>query len=85
MADESVANDGYEHGQHMLYDIIGSGDAYIFQNGQAYVGEWQKDDEESMMRFYNEKGEEIKMVRGQIWVSIVPTGNNVDYGSGSSQ
>jgi hypothetical protein len=85
LADESVADDGYEGGQHMLYEVIGSGDAYIFQNGQAYKGEWQKDEEESMMRFYNEDGEEIEMVRGQIWISVLPTGNKVDYGSGSSQ
>ena len=85
LADESVADDGYEGGQHMLYEVIGSGDAYIFQNGQAYEGEWQKDDEESMMRFYNEDGEEIEMVNGQIWISILPTGNEVEYGSGSSQ
>lgn len=84
-ADESVANDGYEGGQHMLYDIVGSGDAIIFQNGQAYEGEWTKALETDMMRFYNANGEEIEMVRGQIWISILPTGNEVDYGSSSTQ
>lgn len=78
-ADESVANDGYEGGEHMLYDVVGSGDAIVFQNGQAYEGEWTKKMEEDMIRFYNEDGEEIEMVRGQIWISILPTGNEVDY------
>jgi hypothetical protein len=78
-ADESVANDGYEHGQHMLYDVLGSDDAVIFQNGQAIEGTWKKKTAEDMMRFYTKKGEEIEMVRGQIWISVLPTGNKVDY------
>lgn len=84
-ADESVAKDGYDHGQHMLYDVIGSGDALIFQNGNATEGEWKKKDEENMMRFYDEDGKEMPMIRGQVWITIIPTGNKVDYGSGSSK
>jgi hypothetical protein len=30
-AEESVADDGYDHGQHMLNDIFGSGDVIIFK------------------------------------------------------
>ena len=83
-ADESVANDGYEGGQHMLYDIIGKGDALIFQNGKASEGTWLKPDEETLMKFEDEDGEEVKMVRGQIWIEILPTGNDVDYTSGTA-
>ncbi len=78
-ADESVANDGYEHGEHMLYDVIGSDDAIIFQNGEAIEGSWKKPKAADMMRFYDSKGKEIDLVRGQIWISILPTGNKVTY------
>lgn len=78
-ADESVANDGYEHGEHMLYDVIGTDDAIIFQNGEAIEGTWKKTKATDMMRFYDEKGKEIDLVRGQIWISILPTGNKVTY------
>jgi len=78
-ADESVANDGYEHGQHMLYDVLGTDDALIFQNGKATVGTWKKKKATDMMRFYDKAGDEIAMIRGQIWISILPTGNDVDY------
>ena len=74
-----MANDGYEKGEHMLYDVVGTGDALIFQNGKAVEGTWKKTDEESMMRFYDENNEEIKMVRGKIWIEVLPTGNKVDY------
>lgn len=78
-ADESVANDGYEHGQHMLYDIIGTDDAMIFHNGTAIEGSWEKQDEEDMMRFYDEDDNEVELVRGQVWISVLPSGNEVDY------
>ena len=79
LADESVANDGYEKGEHLLYDVVGSGDALIFQNGKAVEGTWKKTDEEEMMRFYDENNDEISMVRGKIWIEVLPTGNKVDY------
>jgi hypothetical protein len=78
LADESPANDGYDGG-HILYDIIGSGNGYIFQNGQAIKATWKKADMESRMIFYDENGNEIKFVRGQIFVEILPTGNKVTY------
>lgn len=77
-ADESPANDGYPGG-HILYDIIGSGDSIVFQNGQAIKGTWKKADAETKMRFYDEAGKEISLVRGQIFVEILPTGNKVTY------
>ncbi|OGK14525.1 hypothetical protein A3H80_03200 [Candidatus Roizmanbacteria bacterium RIFCSPLOWO2_02_FULL_37_19] len=75
---ESAANDGYPGG-HLLYGTIGQGEALIFQNGEAIEGTWKKPDKESQIRFFDGSGEEIEMVRGQVWVSIVPTGNEVTY------
>lgn len=83
-AEESVANDGYEHGQHMLYDIIGDGDALVFQDGKSIKATWKKPKETEMMRFY-ENGKEISFVRGKIWVSVIPTGNKVSYGQTAKQ
>ncbi len=79
-AEESVANDGYEHGQHLLYDIIGDGDALVFQDGKSIKGTWKKPKDTEMMRFYDENDKEISLVRGKIWVEVLPTGNKVSYG-----
>ncbi len=84
-ADESVANDGYEGGEHLLYDIVGTGEALIFQNGQAVEGTWKKPTEEDMLRFYGKDGREIAMVRGKIWIELLPTGNDVDYGASTGK
>jgi len=75
---ESPANDGYEGG-HILYKIVGSGDGLLFQNGQAVKISWEKESEESQIRFYDNVGKEVSLVRGQDWVEILPVGNKVTY------
>jgi hypothetical protein len=42
--DESVANDGYDKGQHLLYETEGSGKAIIFMDGGSVQGTWEKDE-----------------------------------------
>lgn len=78
-ADESVVNDGYEIGQHMMYDILGTGDGYVFQNGQAIKGTWSKKNATTRTMFTDEDGKNISFVRGQIFIEILPTGNKVTY------
>ncbi|MCL4364131.1 DUF3048 domain-containing protein [Patescibacteria group bacterium] len=77
-AKESPANDGYPGG-HLLYGVIGSGDALIFQDGNAIKGTWEKKTAEDQVRFYDENGKEVSLVRGQIFVEILPIGNKVNY------
>ena len=75
---ESPANDGYEGG-HLLYGVVGNGTGLLFQNGNEEKITWKKPDEESMMRFFDSAGKEVEFVRGQIFVEILPTGNDVKY------
>lgn len=76
---ESVANDGYEKGQHLLYQTTGQGKTIVFQDGKAIEGKWIKKDRFSRMKFYNDKGQEISFNRGQIFIEILPLGNKVNY------
>jgi len=77
-AKESPANDGYEGG-HILYQLTGEGDALVFQNGKAIKATWKKADPESRMRWYDEDGKEISIVKGKVFVEIQPIGNTVTY------
>jgi len=77
-AKESPANDGYPGG-HILYKLTGSGDGFLFQDGKVIKITWQKDSEESRMRFYDQNGKEVNLVRGQIWIEILPIGNKINY------
>lgn len=64
---------------HMFYKVIGTGKAIIFQNGEAITGTWSKDSALDREVFYDTNGKEIKIVRGQVWVEIVPAGNSISY------
>ena len=77
-AKESPANDGYPGG-HLIYTVIGSGDGLLFQDGKTVKVTWNKKDEKSMMRFYDPTGKEVSLVRGQVFVEILPIGNKVTY------
>lgn len=77
-ATEKPANDGYDGG-HLLYGVIGSGDAIIFQNGEASKGTWKKKTATDPVIFTDAQGDEVEMVRGQVWVSILPVDNKVTY------
>ncbi len=76
---ESPANDGYEGG-HIVYKVTGTGDALVFQDGNAIKATWSKLDEETRIKFTdNATGKEIPMVRGQVFIEILPIGNKVTF------
>lgn len=64
---------------HLFYQVIGTGKAIIFQNGNAITGTWSKASALDREVFYDTNGKEIQMVRGVTWVEIVPAGNAVSY------
>jgi len=67
-----------EH-KHLLYKTVGRGKALVFQDGGVTQAIWKKKTEESRTLFFDLKGKEIKLNRGQIWIEIVPLGNKVEY------
>lgn len=75
---ESPANDGYEGG-HLLYKNVGSGDLLFFKNGQVIKGTWNKETEEDNIKFFDSTDKEISIVRGQVFVEVLPIGNKVNY------
>ncbi|MCR4330167.1 MAG: DUF3048 domain-containing protein [Candidatus Roizmanbacteria bacterium] len=75
--DESDAQDGYDKGQHLLYDTLGSGKAMLIHDGKATSATWKKKDRFSQIRLYDESGQELEFTRGKIWFELLPTGNQV--------
>lgn len=64
---------------HMFYQVIGKGKSIVFQNGEAVTGTWSKASALDREVFYDEGGNMIQFVRGQIWVELVPAGNQINY------
>ncbi|MBQ9018047.1 DUF3048 domain-containing protein [Candidatus Saccharibacteria bacterium] len=76
MVEEHLAE--YDH-YHEDIKAVGSGEAYVFQNGIAIHGRWEKPSVEAQIRFYDESGAEIALAPGQTFVEAVPTYGAVRY------
>jgi hypothetical protein len=63
------------------FDTFDSGDAFFYMNGQQYKGTWKKDKSklDSKLTFYDEVGNEVKFVPGQIWVEILEPGQTLKW------
>jgi len=63
------------------YDSSDSGDAFYYLNGKEYKGAWKKDRSklDSKLFFYDESGEEMQFVPGQIWVEILEPGQSLRW------
>lgn len=72
---EGKESDNY----HEKITTIGSGKAYIFQNGVVFEGTWEKTAKNTQIIFKNTNGEEIKLAPGQTFISAVPTYGSVSY------
>lgn len=64
---------------HLLYTTIGSGKAYIFMDGKAIEGKWNKANRTAKTKWTDSKGKEIELNRGQVWVQTIPSTSVVEY------
>ncbi|KXK26505.1 MAG: putative lipoprotein YerB precursor [candidate division WS6 bacterium OLB20] len=58
------ANDGHNR---IIIDMLGEDRAVILRDGQVIEGTWKKDDRLERARYFDSDGNEIELVRGQIW------------------
>ena len=70
-----VNQDGYRES----IKTTGSGEAFIFQNGEAIKAEWQKKSAKDQIKFLDSDGKEIKLNRGQTWITAVPSDKGVSW------
>ncbi|MBP5513119.1 DUF3048 domain-containing protein [Candidatus Saccharibacteria bacterium] len=72
---EKKAWDNY----HEDITTLGSGEAYVFQNGYAIKGRWEKNTVADQIKFYDESGVEIALAPGQTFVEAVPNYGSIDF------
>jgi hypothetical protein len=53
----------------------GTGKVTIFQGGTVQVGSWHRATRDDQYKFTDEKGFEIKLDRGQTWITAIPNSN----------
>ncbi len=59
--------------QYIKVDVQGQGSVKIYQGGVMISGQWKKDPSNlgSKLYFLDEKGQELKLLPGKIWIEIV--------------
>lgn len=63
----------FEDGYREDIKAIGSGEAFIFQNGTVRGVTWSKPTRESQISFKDATGNEVPLIRGQTWIAAIPT------------
>lgn len=70
----------HSNGVNSQYQTIGSGKAYIFQDGTAIEGIWEKTGAKTQIKFGDNLGGSVALSPGQTWITAVKAANNVSYG-----
>jgi hypothetical protein len=78
---QTVSNDYLDSSgiQRIAIGNVGSGNAIVFKEGKAITGTWKKASDTALTRFYDNSGNEIPLVRGEIFIQSVPPGTAVTY------
>jgi hypothetical protein len=69
------ASDAY----YSNYAIIGSGAAYVFQDGGVTVGTWQKTSNSAQITFTDSQNQTIKLDPGQTWITALTDSSQLTY------
>ncbi|MFZ1250622.1 MAG: DUF3048 domain-containing protein [Candidatus Microsaccharimonas sp.] len=62
----------FEDGYRESINAIGSGKAYIFQDGTAQEVTWTKPSKTEQISFTDANGAKVELARGQTWISAIP-------------
>lgn len=76
---QSPISQVFEDGYREQYQTIGSGKATVFQNGTVATGTWTKTSKTDQIKFKDSTGEEIKLARGQTWITVIDPSKSVTW------
>lgn len=69
----SLASDHY----HSNYDNIGSGQAFVFQDGQEIRATWSKASIDGPLKLTDGNGQQVKLNRGQVWITALKSASEL--------
>lgn len=70
---------GFEDGWREQMTTIGSGAAYIFQDGTVTEGTWTKAGKRDQITFTAADGKPVALNAGQTWITAIPTDRSVSW------
>jgi hypothetical protein len=75
VTESTVFEDGYRED----INAVGSGTAYIFQDGTVQQVTWKKASKTEQIVFTDATGQDVPLARGQTWITAVPNGKAVTW------
>lgn len=69
----------FEDGTRESYQVIGSGQAYVFQDGAVQEATWSKADAKAPLLLKDAAGKDIALNRGQTWITAVSPGKDISW------
>jgi hypothetical protein len=67
----------FEDGWREAITTIGSGQAWIYQDGEEIAATWHKDSQDGQVYFTDASGNQVALARGQTWITAVPESGGV--------
>jgi hypothetical protein len=61
------------------YELVGSGEVQVFQDGGATEGTWSRADRSAQFVFKDSTGKIIELNPGQTWITVTSPGNEVTW------
>jgi len=61
------------------YTVVGSGQAFVFQDGIVTIGTWNKPSNDANISFSDSAGKPLPLNPGQTWITAVSSADKVSY------
>jgi hypothetical protein len=68
-----------KNGIYTTYGTIGSGQMFVFQDGNVQQGTWKKDGNSSNFVLTDQNGAELKLNQGQTWFTVLGGADRITY------
>lgn len=59
---------------HSVYNNVGNGVAYVFQDGKVVKGKWKKSSDKASLQLLDSKDKPIPLNAGQTWITAIQSG-----------
>ena len=61
-------------------DTVGSGEGYLFYQGEMLTIKWEKASETSPTKWFDENGKKLKINSGKTWICLLQNGTDLILG-----
>jgi hypothetical protein len=64
---------------YSVYQTIGQGQAYVFQDGTVTIGQWNKASAQAPLTFTTDNNQPLKLNAGQTWITVLASKSQINY------